>query len=215
MGNQGSNRGAGSKASAIFLGLCSLGFIAIGINTFVDPIAAMAPVDLGINTLKARNELLANYGGMQIGIGLYLLAACYLISIRKSALLAQCLIVGGLACGRLASLVLDGNPGSFNNFLLGLESSIALISLVLAFVAEFSRGKSELINAIFFADAGRRASAPLHWLNARRAGRRRLQPALRKADAFKLAKAPPRLWPMQWIVRMCLRRPPSVMKLTS
>jgi hypothetical protein len=28
--------------------------------------------------------------------------------------------------------------------------------LVLAFVAEFSRGKSELINAIFFADAGRR-----------------------------------------------------------
>ena len=28
--------------------------------------------------------------------------------------------------------------------------------LVLAFVAEFSRGKSELINAIFFADTGRR-----------------------------------------------------------
>src|SRR4029079_1395493 len=28
--------------------------------------------------------------------------------------------------------------------------------LVVAFVAEFSRGKSELINAIFFADAGRR-----------------------------------------------------------
>ena len=28
--------------------------------------------------------------------------------------------------------------------------------LVLAFVAEFSRGKSELINALFFADTGRR-----------------------------------------------------------
>ena len=28
--------------------------------------------------------------------------------------------------------------------------------LVVAFVAEFSRGKSELINAIFFADTGRR-----------------------------------------------------------
>ncbi len=33
---------------------------------------------------------------------------------------------------------------------------IASEKLVLAFVAEFSRGKSELINAIFFADAGRR-----------------------------------------------------------
>ncbi len=38
----------------------------------------------------------------------------------------------------------------------GLRERLASDKLVLAFVAEFSRGKSELINAIFFADAGRR-----------------------------------------------------------
>ncbi|MGE5117793.1 MAG: dynamin family protein, partial [Betaproteobacteria bacterium] len=37
-----------------------------------------------------------------------------------------------------------------------LRSRLSSEKLVLAFVAEFSRGKSELINAIFFADAGRR-----------------------------------------------------------
>ncbi len=37
-----------------------------------------------------------------------------------------------------------------------LRDRLAADKLVLAFVAEFSRGKSELINAIFFADAGRR-----------------------------------------------------------
>ncbi|MBK6471182.1 MAG: dynamin family protein [Betaproteobacteria bacterium] len=37
-----------------------------------------------------------------------------------------------------------------------LRERLASDKLVLAFVAEFSRGKSELINAIFFADAGRR-----------------------------------------------------------
>jgi hypothetical protein len=37
-----------------------------------------------------------------------------------------------------------------------LSERLASDKLVLAFVAEFSRGKSELINAIFFADAGRR-----------------------------------------------------------
>ncbi len=37
-----------------------------------------------------------------------------------------------------------------------LKQRLASDRLVLAFVAEFSRGKSELINAIFFADAGRR-----------------------------------------------------------
>ena len=40
--------------------------------------------------------------------------------------------------------------------LLALRERLSSEKLVLAFVAEFSRGKSELINAIFFADAGRR-----------------------------------------------------------
>ena len=40
--------------------------------------------------------------------------------------------------------------------LAALAQRLANEKLVVAFVAEFSRGKSELINAIFFADAGRR-----------------------------------------------------------
>jgi hypothetical protein len=40
--------------------------------------------------------------------------------------------------------------------LAALRERLGSDKLVLAFVAEFSRGKSELINAIFFADAGRR-----------------------------------------------------------
>lgn len=38
----------------------------------------------------------------------------------------------------------------------GLRQRLATDRLVIAFVAEFARGKSELINAIFFADAGQR-----------------------------------------------------------
>src|SRR5687767_13027585 len=40
--------------------------------------------------------------------------------------------------------------------LASLRDRLTNEKLVLAFVAEFSRGKSELINAIFFADTGRR-----------------------------------------------------------
>lgn len=40
--------------------------------------------------------------------------------------------------------------------LAGLRDRLASEKLVVAFVAEFSRGKSELINAIFFADTGQR-----------------------------------------------------------
>ncbi len=45
----------------------------------------------------------------------------------------------------------DGDPT-----LLGLRHRLENEKLVVAFVAEFSRGKSELINAIFFADLGQR-----------------------------------------------------------
>ena len=50
----------------------------------------------------------------------------------------------------------DLADGPVTESLATLSQRLAGEKLVVAFVAEFSRGKSELINAIFFADAGRR-----------------------------------------------------------
>src|SRR5512145_1296081 len=50
----------------------------------------------------------------------------------------------------------DLSDSSLQGQLDGLRERLGQERLVVAFVAEFSRGKSELINAIFFADAGRR-----------------------------------------------------------
>ena len=63
--------------------------------------------------------------------------------------------------GRLAELsrylaAHDLADGPINDALLALTQRLGGEKLIVAFVAEFSRGKSELINAIFFADAGRR-----------------------------------------------------------
>jgi hypothetical protein len=56
--------------------------------------------------------------------------------------------------GTLADLdLLDGESAALAST---LRQRLASDRLVLAFVAEFSRGKSELINALFFADNGRR-----------------------------------------------------------
>jgi len=114
-----------------FLLLCGLSFLLIGINTFHDPLAAMAPVELNINTVSALNELRANYGGLQIGMGLFLLVGLCCKSYVRPALLAQALIVGGLAAGRLVSIALDGQPNAFVQGLIVLESVIALLSLAL------------------------------------------------------------------------------------
>lgn len=50
----------------------------------------------------------------------------------------------------------DLADGPIHDALATLAQRLAGEKLVVAFVAEFSRGKSELINAIFFADAGKR-----------------------------------------------------------
>src|SRR5436309_681537 len=56
--------------------------------------------------------------------------------------------------GYLAEHELADDPT--HETLTALAHRLAGEKLVVAFVAEFSRGKSELINAIFFADAGKR-----------------------------------------------------------
>ena len=49
-----------------------------------------------------------------------------------------------------------GDPTATPVLIESLRERLSSAKLVVAFVAEFSRGKSELINAIFFADTGRR-----------------------------------------------------------
>lgn len=119
------------KMNQLFLLVTGVSFVLIGLNTFHDPLAAMAPVELAINTVSAMNELRANYGGLQIGLGLLLLAGVFRAALTRPALLAQALIVGGLACGRLISIALDGLPNNFIQSLVVLESVIALTSLAL------------------------------------------------------------------------------------
>jgi len=119
-----------SRLVKLFLILCALAFIYIGLATFHDPLAALAPVEITSNSVSALNELRANYGGLQIGIGLLLLIGALLPSMTRPALLVQALLVGGLAAGRLISIGLDGLPNGFVLMLLALESTIALLSAV-------------------------------------------------------------------------------------
>lgn len=114
-----------------FLLLCGITFIVIGFNTFRDPVAAMALVELNISSVSALNEMRANYGGMQIGIGLLLLAGFRQPSLAAPALLAQSLIVGGLVMGRLISILMDGAPNAFILGLLALEAFTVVVSLLL------------------------------------------------------------------------------------
>lgn len=119
-----------NRFAQVFLFLCAVVFFAIGLNTFANPLAAMSPLDLAVNSPRALNEIRANYGGLQIGIGLVLLWGVLRSEFRAQALLVQALLMGGLASGRLVHWATDGSPGEFNNLLLAVEVTVTVVSLV-------------------------------------------------------------------------------------
>ena len=121
------------RLTQIFLLLSGIGFMLIGINTFRDPIAAMAGVELGVQSINALNEVRANYGGMQMGIGILLFSAALLQWLSRSALLALSLITGGLVVGRLVSIMLDGMPNTTVQALLILEFVTTVAAIYLFF----------------------------------------------------------------------------------
>ena len=121
------------RLTQFFLLLSGIGFMLIGINTFRDPVAAMAGVELGVQSLNALNEVRANYGGMQIGIGILLFSAGWFSWLSRPALLALSLITGGLVVGRFVSIILDGMPNTTIQVLLILEFVTTVAAIFLFF----------------------------------------------------------------------------------
>jgi hypothetical protein len=62
-------------------------------------------------TRDGRNEVRAVYGGFGVAVGVLLLVSVGLPAIQAGVWLAVAVALLGMACGRLASLVIDGAPG--------------------------------------------------------------------------------------------------------
>jgi len=95
------------------LGLCGAALLATGITELATPQTLFTPLDLRIEGASALNEIRAAYGGMHVGIGVLLLVGAGRTAFRRAALWVGLAFLGGLAAGRLVSLMVDGAPGGF------------------------------------------------------------------------------------------------------
>ena len=118
-------------AAKIFLVLNTIAFMMIGINTTMDPGAAMAALDLAPQSVTASNEIRSIYGGMHFAFGCMMLAGAFMPGLTRHALWFCAAFLGGLVAGRLSSLMLDGQPNDLANFLLVFESVVLAAALFL------------------------------------------------------------------------------------
>jgi hypothetical protein len=108
-------------------GLCFLGFGAV---MLVSPQAAMANLGLSVPDGPATTEIRAFYGGLELGLGMLLLAALQKIQYRRAGLVLGCVTYGSIAGARALGMLIDRSSSAFLWTALVVEIALALLFLV-------------------------------------------------------------------------------------
>ncbi|MEL6239220.1 MAG: DUF4345 family protein [Pseudomonadota bacterium] len=94
----------------LFLLIQAILFAGFGIYVFID--APALAVTLGVPDMPGSGlyEIRSNYGGVNLGIGLFCLAAVIRPALERYALVFVAVFTGSYAMGRVLSLPYEGDP---------------------------------------------------------------------------------------------------------
>lgn len=106
-------------------------FVAFGVVALIQPSAMTGPPGLDASAAGAVTEVRALYGGLQLGLGAFLIWAVLDPSRWASGLLAYGFLIGAVGDSRFVGLLIDGNWTGFHLFALGFEWTTSLLALFL------------------------------------------------------------------------------------
>jgi len=119
------------KTFATFvLALAGLGFLGFGAWLVVDPIGGLAAVGVAATGPAGVIELRAFYGGLELGLGAYLLACARRPDWRRPGLWLTALANGGIGLTRLAGIAATGVFTPFFAWALAWELGFASLALL-------------------------------------------------------------------------------------
>jgi hypothetical protein len=99
-------------------------FCCMGVGALVKPSSVISFVKLVPETVDARNEVRAVYGGFGIAVSLLLTYAASDITIRSGVLIAVAVSLLGMAFGRIVSSFIE-RPGTWPIVFIFMESTLA------------------------------------------------------------------------------------------
>jgi hypothetical protein len=116
-----------NKFPISLLTLAGAGFLAFGLWLIVDPVDGLAPVGIGGSNAGVI-ELRAFYGGLELGLGLFLLRCATRPGWRSPGIWAVLLINGGIGLTRLLGIALSGTFTPFFAYALVWELGFAALA---------------------------------------------------------------------------------------
>ncbi len=100
-----------STPAKVLLLMAGFGFISVALQAFYNPQLVMDFVQTPLPNASARNSIRANYGGMNMALGLYMMYAAF--KQQGFGLLLLSLFTGGFFIGRLAGFMMEGPANTF------------------------------------------------------------------------------------------------------
>lgn len=113
----------------IVLGLAGLSFAGYGVACLVDPDVAANYIGMQLGNVSTTVEVIAMYGGLQIGVGVAFLA-CIAPPRVAGGLRLLALLVGSLAVARGIGIALHGTGGSYNAGAVAFELFFVVLAVV-------------------------------------------------------------------------------------
>jgi len=113
----------------VLLWLAGLGFIGFGVAFLIDPLGTLAAVGIVIDGKLAATEFRAFYGGVEVGLGVALIAADLVPGYRRAGLWLCLLSYGGIGLARALGIALAGEATNFLWFALATELGLAALAV--------------------------------------------------------------------------------------
>ncbi len=115
----------------VVLLLSSLSLLGFGLALTIAPISVLADIDVTVTGAIADTEIRAFYGGLEIALGLLVLAWTLNTSRRRDALLLTAVVFGGIGLTRLGSMLATGDDSFFLRFAAATELGFLIVATFL------------------------------------------------------------------------------------
>lgn len=97
-----------NRFATLLIALAGLGFLGFGLAFLVSPLPTLAAAGLVLEGPVAATELRAFYGGLEVGLGVFLLACAARPAQRRTGLWLTLASNGGIGLARLLGLAVSG-----------------------------------------------------------------------------------------------------------
>lgn len=111
----------------LYLALVGLAFLLSGSLYMTHPADLVALAGIQLTGPASVVEVRAYYGGVQLAVGLFMLASVLRPALRESAVLLSTILFLGMALGRVSGVVLGGQFDTYHLVCLGMETGAALL----------------------------------------------------------------------------------------